>query len=83
MRAVGEHIEFNKNTETQVYRENLCLFMSKRGEISIRKWKIVISNLQIVIRRTLKITLPDWSIQKNFIFVVVSKRIIYDCRGIS
>ena len=50
--------------------------MIKRGENSIRNRKVVISNLQIAIRRTLKITLPDWLIQENFIFVAIRKDLL-------
>ena len=42
VRAIGEHTEFNKTTEAQsLQRKATPFFMRKRGENSIRKWKMI------------------------------------------
>ena len=47
VRAVGEHINLIKPQKHKVDRESLRLFMRKRGENSIRKWKMI-SRLQFI-----------------------------------
>ena len=55
MRAEGEHSEFNKTTETpKLTEKDHSFFMRKRGENSIRKWKMIRKFIELTLVTDIK-----------------------------